>query len=116
MPSDPRDQRPMHEFTLTHPEHVAGIERAEVGATPPDDRYEQGELIGKGGMGEVWEWRDKRISRPVACKLLRRERTGNPGMQGRFLREARVQGQLEHPSVVPIYDLGTTGTGDLYFT
>ncbi len=71
---------------------------------PPDARYALRTLLGKGGMGEVWLAHDTRIDREIAVKLMR----GSKDEQAvaRFLREARVQGRLEHPSVVPVHDLG----------
>jgi serine/threonine-protein kinase len=75
-------------------------------------RYEEGEKIGAGGMGEVRAWLDHRVGREVAMKTIR----GESGALGRFLREARVQGQLEHPAIVPVYDLAATPEGDPYFT
>jgi serine/threonine-protein kinase len=91
-----------------------------VSIAPPVDeagqpRYEPGALLGVGGMGEVRLHVDRRIGRPVALKTLRAER-GSAHAEARFLREARVQGQLEHPSIVPVYDLGTDGAGRPYFT
>jgi serine/threonine-protein kinase len=56
-------------------------------------------------MGEVWLAHDSRIDRDIAIKLMRG--TSDPDSAARFLREARVQGRLEHPSVVPVHDLGT---------
>ncbi len=60
--------------------------------------------------------RDARIGREVALKVVRDG--GGPGtdLRSRFLREARVQGQLEHPAVVPVYDLGVGPDGAEYFT
>ena len=79
-------------------------------STPPDSmggpRYEAGALLGTGGMGEVRLHVDRRIGRPIALKTLRAEQA-SPTARTRFLREARVQGQLEHPSIVPVYDLAT---------
>jgi serine/threonine-protein kinase len=69
----------------------------------PPDRYVMRTLLGRGGMGEVWLARDVRIDRDIAIKLMRRDRVGDAS---RFLREARVQGRLEHPSIVPVHDLG----------
>jgi serine/threonine-protein kinase len=77
-------------------------------------RYEAGDLLGRGGMGEVRSLGDKRIGRDVAMKVIRSGH-GTVG-QDRFLREARVQGQLEHPSVVPVYDLGLDPNGAPFFT
>ncbi|HSD87507.1 MAG TPA: serine/threonine-protein kinase [Kofleriaceae bacterium] len=71
----------------------------------PDPRYGLRTLLGKGGMGEVWLAHDGRVDREIAIKLMRG--TSDPESVARFLREARVQGRLEHPSVVPVHDLGT---------
>lgn len=71
--------------------------------------------LGRGGMGEVRLTRDLRLDRDVACKRMRGALT-HPDYARRFLREVRVQGQLEHPAVVPVYELGVTPEGDPYFT
>jgi serine/threonine-protein kinase len=88
-------------------------------APPVDEegkaRYEPGVLLGMGGMGEVRLHLDRRIGRPVALKSLRDDRKSSRA-EARFLREARVQGQLEHPIIVPVYDLGTDAEGRPYFT
>ncbi len=81
----------------------------------PARRYEVHEVIGTGGMGEVRLCRDVTIGRDVAVKTLLTRREASPGARRRFLREAQVQGQLEHPSIVPVYDLGTTPDGALFF-
>ena len=67
-------------------------------------RYEIREVLGRGGMGEVLCVRDEQIGRNVAVKRLRVE---NPSeaVVARFLREARIQGRLEHPAVVPVHEL-----------
>ncbi len=80
------------------------------------DRYERLRPLGEGGMGEVHLSHDRQIGRQVALKTLRASHAGRMTAQQRFLREARVQGQLEHPSVVPVYDLGVDGDGELFFT
>jgi serine/threonine-protein kinase len=80
------------------------------------DRYGPGQLLGRGGMGEVRLYRDTRIGREVAIKTLRAQAgEGSIGWQ-RFVREARVQGQLEHPAIVPVYDLGVEEGGEVYFS
>ena len=76
-------------------------------------RYEAGAVIGSGGMGEVRLQRDVRIGRQVAMKTLHRDTQHHVQ---RFLRETRVQGQLEHPAIVPVYDLDTGQDGQAYFT
>jgi serine/threonine protein kinase/Flp pilus assembly protein TadD len=70
------------------------------------DRYTLSRLHATGGIGRVWLARDAAIGRAVALKELRPERTGQPVMCNRFLREAQVTGQLEHPGIVPVYELG----------
>jgi serine/threonine protein kinase len=70
----------------------------------PEDRYVLRTMLGAGGMGEVWLAHDVRIDREIAIKMMRGR--DDPDAVARFLREARVQGRLEHPSVVPVHDLG----------
>ncbi len=81
----------------------------------PPAGYQIGELIGRGGMGEVLAAHDQRIGREVAYK---RMRTVHPdGEQlARFLREARIQARLDHPAIVPVYELGTDEAGRPFFT
>ncbi|MCA9642640.1 MAG: serine/threonine protein kinase, partial [Myxococcales bacterium] len=66
-------------------------------------------------MGVVHLCSDHRIGRDVAMKVIREDMGQRASLRARFFREARVQGQLEHPSIVPVYDLGSTGT-TAYFT
>ncbi|APR86106.1 Serine/threonine protein kinase PrkC, regulator of stationary phase [Minicystis rosea] len=79
-------------------------------------RYRIHEVLGSGGMGEVRLCRDGAIGRDVALKTLLEAQHGNVVAQRRFVREVRVQGQLEHPSIVPVYDFGTGDDGRLFFT
>ena len=92
---------------------IAGDETS-VDLTLP--RYTEGSILGVGGMGKVLLARDERIGRDVAVKELRSERTLAPEERARFLREARVQGQLEHPSIVPVYDIDRRPDGTTFFT
>src|SRR5207244_2831623 len=66
--------------------------------------------------GEVALVFDRQIGRDVALKQLRPEARRDDVARARFAREARIQGQLEHPAVVPVYDLGGADDGSLYFT
>jgi tetratricopeptide (TPR) repeat protein len=70
------------------------------------DRYTLSRLHASGGIGRVWLARDVNVGRDVALKELLPERSGNPTAWARFLKEAQITGQLEHPGVVPIYDVG----------
>ncbi|MFO0685808.1 MAG: protein kinase [Sandaracinus sp.] len=94
---------------------VGGIDLSEVGF---DRRYEARSLLGQGGMGEVVLCRDRTIGRDVALKRIKGEGEGgaSAAVIERFVREARVQGQLEHPAVVPVHDLGVAPDGRTYFT
>ncbi len=76
-------------------------------------RYEISDLLGSGGMGDVWLALDRRIGREVAVKVAR---PADAEDVARFLREARVQGQLDHPAVVPVHDLGSREDGSAFFT
>jgi tRNA A-37 threonylcarbamoyl transferase component Bud32 len=67
------------------------------------DRYEIVELLGSGGMGEVYRARDPKLARQVALKILRRRGGGSEG-GARVLREARAIATLSHPNVLAIYD------------
>src|SRR5258708_39927774 len=67
-------------------------------------------------MGAVHLFHDRQIGRNVALKVMRGEWASKVSEVARFIREARVQGQLEHPAVVPVYDLGVDPEGAVYFT
>ncbi|MFE5330532.1 PQQ-binding-like beta-propeller repeat protein [Embleya sp. NPDC056575] len=68
-------------------------------------RYDLVRLVGRGGMGEVWEGRDRVIDRRVAVKMLVHDVRDTSG-SAQFLREARTAGGLNHPGVVTVYDAG----------
>jgi hypothetical protein len=80
------------------------------------DRYIERSVLGEGGMGRIHLCHDSRIGRDVAMKVLRQRYSRHPDTVARFVREARIQGQLEHPSIVPVYDLSRTTDGRLSFT
>ncbi|GAB3671117.1 hypothetical protein GCM10027591_16820 [Zhihengliuella somnathii] len=76
-----------------------------------DNRYEVGELIGRGGMADVHRGRDIRLGREVAIKLLRRDLARDPMFQSRFRREAKAVAGLNHPAIVSVYDTGEEDFG-----
>ena len=103
------------------PTHVATHELTlvpTVGVTEfvalPDPGYQLGDVLGRGGMGEVLVAQDQRIGREVAIKRIRGK--VSPDLVDRFLREARIQARLDHPAIVPVYELGTDADGAPYFT
>ena len=63
-------------------------------------------LLGQGGMSRVYLAHDVRLGRDVAVKVLDERLAAQPGFRDRFLREARVAAALDHPHIVPIYDVG----------
>ena len=111
------------ESVVTVPDLTGSIvpSSEDVPAVRTDDevlqlRYTLGDKLGEGGMGIVHACRDRRIGRDVALKMVRSEHGARGDLVARFLREACVQGQLEHPAIVPVYDLGRDPDGKLYFT
>ena len=69
-------------------------------------RYELGNLIGRGGMADVYRGTDTRLGRTVAIKLLRPDMARDPQFQARFKREAQAVAALNHPAIVAIFDTG----------
>jgi eukaryotic-like serine/threonine-protein kinase len=70
------------------------------------DRYTLTHLHAKGGMGRVWLARDTSLGRQIALKELRPDQADNSIVFSRFLYEAKITAQLEHPGIVPVYELG----------
>ncbi len=79
-------------------------------------RYTVIREIARGGMGKVLEVEDNDLRRSVALKVLRKEMLGRRDLVERFLEEAQITGQLEHPNIVPVHEIGVDGRGNLYFT
>lgn len=74
--------------------------------------YELQDLIGSGGMGEVYRARDTRLDRTVAVKVLLPGLAGAPEFRERFEREARAISQLSHPHICTLYDVGAAVPSD----
>ncbi len=72
--------------------------------------------IDVGGMGVVWRARDLEFGRPLAVKVMKASACDNPRSVRRFLAEARITGQLAHPSVVPVHAMGRLPDGRPYYT
>ena len=119
----PYHQEMPHRHDQDEPHTVVRPGRAESspvdpGLDPPPTgmaAYELGEVIGKGGMGEVVSAHDLRIGRDVALKRLNADQP-TTAETNRFLREARIQARLDHPAIVPVYELGKDALGHPYFT
>ena len=84
--------------------------------TPAFELYERESELARGGMGAILLCHDRSIGRPVAMKVMHPGVAGSQGNRLRFLEEAQVTGQLEHPNIVPIHELGKDGEENLYFT
>ena len=82
----------------------------------PQERYVSHGVLGQGGMGTVLNVHDRIIGRRVALKQLIADRAEDAQARSRFNREALLQGQLEHPAIVPVYDVGMDGQGNPFFT
>lgn len=80
------------------------------------ERYDDLGLISRGGMGEVRRIHDRLLGRTLAVKVVRRSMLTEPMLLARFIAEAQVSAQLQHPGVVPVYELGCHDDGRLYFT
>jgi serine/threonine-protein kinase len=105
--------------TLAEADADEGVIRAPASEVPLDGaagRYESLGEIARGGMGAVLKARDPALGRDLALKVLldrHRERTD---LVDRFVEEAQICGQLQHPGVVPVYELGTLGDRRPFFT
>ncbi len=83
---------------------------------PERPRYELLQKLGQGGMGQVWLAHDQLMQREVALKSLAPALLGDQDSARRLVMEAKVTGALEHPSIIPIYDLGQREPEGHYYT
>jgi eukaryotic-like serine/threonine-protein kinase len=115
-PVDNATVREARASVVAPPEARVSLLSAPLGEQGFDERYRTLGVLGEGGMGIVSLRKDTRIGREVAIKLLHKKASASADARMRFEREARVQGQLEHPAVVPVYDLGVAPDGTPFFT
>lgn len=100
--------------TVMSPRHVCCPAVANLLQEAEHGRYEAAREIGRGGMGKILEAIDKPLRRSVALKVL--ARPGDEESQKRFIREARITGELQHPSIVPVHELNIDQNGQLFYT
>ncbi|RMD77799.1 MAG: hypothetical protein D6820_11015, partial [Lentisphaerae bacterium] len=93
---------------LRNPENIAQ-------AYKPQPHYHIEKFLARGGMGNVFVVNDLNIRRQVAMKVLRREQAQSEHIR-RFINEARITGQLEHPNIVPVHQLAVTMDGTVFYT
>lgn len=98
--------------TTTALENSESLERASSVEIVARERYAVGEEIAQGGIGRILRASDKRLERPVALKQLL---DPNPEFEARFLREALVTARLQHPAIVPVYDVGRFPDGEIFY-
>lgn len=110
------DSIPMRAFSkpLAFEASIASLLREVVPET--DARMEFGGELGRGGMGSVVEVTDRGLKRPVALKQLREDLAGRPAWAAALVREARLTARLQHPSVLPVYDIGVRNEHRVYYT
>ena len=77
-------------------------------------KYRIEQLLGRGGMGAVYQARDMRLDRLVALKVVRAELLGDADARLRFRREAQIVARLQHPSIVAVFDYGTLDDGGAF--
>lgn len=77
-------------------------------------QYEIGELVGRGGMGDVYRGYDTRLGREVALKFLPTWLGLDPAAHDRFVVEARIVSAIDHPNVCTLHELGETDDGQLF--
>ncbi len=95
--------------------------RGERAGTPPPvdflgERYDVGELLGSGGQGDVFRVFDRRLRRQMVMKLLSADYMSDPISVARFVQEAQITAQLQHPSIIPVHEIGMLPNGQRYYT
>jgi tetratricopeptide (TPR) repeat protein len=106
--------REIHGADLTP---VSRVVSQEIPATATGrGKYQVLGEIARGGMGAILKGRDTDLGRDLAIKVLLDSHRNDPELLGRFVEEAQIGGQLQHPGIVPVYELGWFSDGRPYFT
>ncbi|PRP96334.1 protein kinase domain-containing protein [Enhygromyxa salina] len=98
------------------PVHEPGGAQSQPPGAGVDAPYMLLKQIGTGGMGEVWEARQRSLGRPVALKRLRERQDTSRSIQQQFESEARLTGALDHPNIVTVHELGRDQAGRVFYT
>jgi eukaryotic-like serine/threonine-protein kinase len=101
-------------FELVVPDLLEEVPPSNAAHMSFDERYDLKELIGGGGMAEVYLARDRELDRDVAIKRLRQQYAHDEEVVERFEREAKIAASLSHPNIVQVYDRGETEDGSYY--
>jgi len=110
------------EITILHQEPATPADNPSIPGQPTQHRGDAGaearygftRIHAAGGIGRIWLARDHQLDRDVAIKELLPENAGHAKTVARFLREARLTGQLEHPGIVPVYELSSGTDAPFY--
>src|SRR5262249_48790522 len=131
---EPHDTSPFADLPLPEDLFDAGLEVAfgpgsgpgvpgnpalDTDALPPAEasgRYVLSGEIARGGMGAILRGHAPALRRDLAVKVLLPAHRGNTALVERFVEEAQIGGQLQHPGIVPVYELGSFGDDRPYFT
>ncbi len=108
-----RSTLPVKSRTLAPP---AALSRADYIRPSEAPDYQLLKMIGEGGMGVVYAARQSSIARRVAVKMLKPTTNVGADQRDKFISEAVVTGELDHPNIVPIYDLGSNEQGALFYS
>ena len=118
MPHDESQPLPTIRTNVEPPETGCGstsessaVPQLRVGVALAPPGFELGDELGRGGMGVVYAARDVEVGREVAVKLLRPEHVGHESSARRFVEEAQITGQLQHPGIPAVYRVGTMPDG-----
>ncbi len=79
-------------------------------------KYTVGDLVAKGGMGAILDAKDLNIRRQVAMKVMLSDKEADNAQILRFIEEAQITGQLEHPNIVPVHELGVDASANVFYT
>ena len=82
----------------------------------PKVRLQPGPVLGEGGMGTVTSVLDTNLNRMVALKALKPEYAKDESLAGRMIMEAQITAQLDHPNIIPVYELGVDENDSVFFT
>jgi len=102
-------------ITATMGVKTIGTLRREAFVARQLGQYRLKQLLGEGGMGEVYLAEHQMMKRPCAVKVIRPEKAGNPQVLARFEREVRATAKLSHWNSIDIYDYGRTDDGTFYY-
>ena len=91
------------------------LENTGTAAFPPlEQAYERTEEVGAGGQARLYRGFDKHLHRLVAVKSLREEQGKDPELRGKFVSEAMITAQLDHPAIVPVHSIHRDKDGNLH--